>query len=119
MKITMYELLGLVKDGKAPKRIRIKSASGVYDKEFYFDGDIYMYKDEYKEYAMTDDISIETLLNDEVEILDNEEKGLPGKLGECAYVDGEIAYSWSKSEAVLKTKINELIDYLEKQRKGE
>ena len=41
-----------------------------------------------------------------------EEKKIPEKLGECAYVDGEIAYSWSKSEALLKTKINEIIDYL-------
>jgi len=46
-----------------------------------------------------------------------EEKKIPDKLGVCAYVDGEIAYSWSKSEAVLKTKINEIIDYLKS--KGE
>ena len=112
MKITIYELLGMVKDGKAPKRIRIKSASGVYDKEFYFDGDIYMYKDEYKEYAMTDDISIETLLNDEVEILDDEdrEKGLPEKINK---------HHFHKKQRQLANKINEIIDYLEKQRKGE
>ena len=44
-----------------------------------------------------------------------EEKKIPKKLGVTAYADGNIAYSWSKSEALLKTKINEIIDYLESQ----
>ena len=53
-------------------------------------------------------------LNEEIEIIEeSQEHKIPEKLGECAYVDGEIAYSWSKSEALLKTKINEIIDYLE------
>ena len=102
--ITMYELLGMVKDGKAPKRIRIRSASGVYDKEFYFDGDIYMYKGEYEEYAMTDDISIEMSLNDEVEIL--EEKKIPEKL---EILPNNEQYS----NKVLYGKINDIIDYLD------
>lgn len=87
---------------------------------------------------------IEECLNDEIEIIEEkemchkchkypaeynqtycefclgiskEEKKIPEKLGLTAYVDGEISYSWSKSEAVLKTKINEIIDYIKS--KGE
>ena len=46
-----------------------------------------------------------------------EEKKIPEKLGEWAYVDGEIEYNWSQNEAILKTRINEIIDYLKS--KGE
>ena len=114
MKITMYELLGLIKDGKAPKRIRIRSAGGVYDKEFYFDGDIYMYKDEDEEYAMTDDISIEMMLNDEVEILE-EEKKIPEKL--YGIVNPKEGTERLPSNEQVMFKINEIIDYLKS--KGE
>lgn len=123
MKITMYELLGMVKNGKAPKKIRIRSASGVYDKKFYFDGDIYMYKDEYGEHAMTDDISIEMSLNDEVEIL--EEKKIPEKID--IYEDEEGHYFIDKhckkiyitcdEVNFMVEEFNQLIDYLKS--KGE
>lgn len=38
MKITIYELLGLIKDGKAPKRIKVTGTIYEYDEEskFYF-----------------------------------------------------------------------------------
>ena len=53
-------------------------------------------------------------LNEEIEIIEEpQEHKIPEKLGVCAYEEGEIAYSWSKSEALLKTKINEILDYLE------
>ena len=41
-----------------------------------------------------------------------EEKKIPEKLGEIAYVDEEYAYPWTKGEIKLKDKINEIIDYL-------
>ena len=130
MKISIYDLLGMVKDGKAPKRIRIRTAGGVYEKEFYFDGNIYMYKDKYEEYAMTDDISIEMFLNDEVEILDDEdkEKGLPEKLkieqdtpSSNYYIRNEYGTKCglTKHSKIIADKLNEIIDYLEKQSKGE
>ena len=146
MKITMYELLGLVKDGKAPKRIRIRSVGGVYDKEFYFDGNIYMYKDKYEEYAMTDDISIEMSLNDEVEILEEEkmvsipeseylkwldfkniacqpceeyceEKKIPEKLDKRDFLDNKTLDQVDADLDFIIDKINEIIDYLKS--KGE
>jgi len=88
----------------------------------------YVYKDNYEDYYCEEESRylFETIVHDEnwklsyamnieVEIIEDtpeEEKKIPEKLGECAYVDGEIAYSWSKSEAILKTRINEIIDYL-------
>lgn len=115
MKITMYELLGLVKDGKAPKKIKIVTNN--YNKEFYFDGDVYMYKDEYQEYAMTDDISIEMSLNDEVEILE-EEKEIPKKIFHCCMeTDKEEIKFLIQDINDLADKFNQLIDYLKS--KGE
>ena len=73
MKITMYELLRLVKDGKAPKKI-------IYDKSKYFynglEKDYYKYttkdfKDENIEYLF--DYKITEILNDEVEIIEEKE----------------------------------------------
>lgn len=107
MKITIYELLGMVKD-KTDINIYIRYYDKLDNKT-----DVMLACKENIIYKL-DRTSIE--LNDEVEILE-EEKELPEKLGICAYVDGEIAYSWSQGEAVLKTKINEIIDYLKS--KGE
>ena len=44
MKITMYELLGLVKDGKAPKKIKYNDIELEYDKDTK---DYYPYYDKY------------------------------------------------------------------------
>lgn len=112
MKITMYDLFGLVKDEKAPKKIKW----GDTKYTLYIDEDTKQkyYQDDKCRYFF---LSIKCLndLNDTVEII--EETKTPEKLGDCAYVDGEIAYSWSRSEEKLKTKINEIIDYLKS--KGE
>lgn len=102
MKITIYELLGMFKDGKAPKKIKYKNDIYEYEDYDYFGVNRGYFFDRY---------NVLGKLNDEVEILE-EEKKIPEKLGECAFVEGEIAYSWSKSEAILKTRINEIIDYL-------
>ena len=85
-------------------------------KKIKYNNNIWNYKEGIMEYISDDTCFALSnfefdVLNDEVEILE-EEKKIPEKLGECAYVDGEIAYSWSKSEAILKTRINEIIDYL-------
>ena len=75
--------------------------------DLYYSNDVLL--DEYCNILQT--------LNDEVEIIEEpQEHKIPEKLGVCAYEEGEISYSWSKSEAVLKTKINEIIDYLKENR---
>jgi len=117
MKTTVYGLLGMIKDGKAPKKIKVTGTIYYFDEEFNF----YFTKTKKGNVALGGKLNEINLLynfNNEynVEILE-EEKKIPEKLGACAYEEGEIAYSWSKSEALLKTKINEIIDYLKN--KGE
>ena len=76
MKTTMYGLLGMVKDGKMPKKIK-------------YDNDIWIYDEISRDYILIDKSGEEALicgelnlmfaLNDEVEILE-EPKGIPEKL---------------------------------------
>lgn len=122
MKITIYELIGMIKDGKAPKRI-------IYDKSTYWynglEKDYYKYttkdfNDEDIEYLF--DYKITEILNDTVEILE-EEKKIPEKL------ESYISCGWNGTCKDLKrdelfedlkkigNKINEIIDYLKS--KGE
>lgn len=75
MKITIYELLGLVKDGKAPKKILLNGIA------FEYQGDDYLYKDEDKKEhwlfstSYTDKyIWLENFLKAEVEIIEEPKK---------------------------------------------
>jgi len=113
MKITMYELLGLVKDGKAPKKIKYVNSIWEYDKETkdYFHDDLWLI------YSMN---SI-GLTEREVEILE-EEKKIPEK--SILDVDSDVnesydiviindaEYEINKVERYMLGKINEIIDYL-------
>lgn len=69
MKITIYELLGLVKDGKAPKKIKYDGIALIYDEEIkdywcYYDNYLFEY-----EFAECNDF-----LNDAVEIIEEPKK---------------------------------------------
>jgi hypothetical protein len=114
MKITMYELIGLFKDGKAPKKI--KHSGTIY----LFDNDINWYADEDGYYCLDSD---HRYINDIIEIIEdkeNEEKKIPEKL-DLQYKD--IIYNPKFKEEIimycdnLQFKINEIIDYLKS--KGE
>ena len=115
----IIDLLVKIANGEeVPKKFKFKNSS--YNKEFYFDGDIYKYKDYDGEYAMTDDISIEIALNDEIEII--EEKKIPKKLKSLNKVGSvpdlvEFTDKQQLNNHLLKNKINEIIDYLKS--KGE
>ena len=97
MKITMYELLGMVKDGKEPKK-------------FKYDGSVWTYNYESSAYWNEKDVEFEdymsnsllSYLNDEVEIV--EEEKMPEKI---KINDKPI------SKVELAQKYNELIDYLQ------
>ena len=107
MKVTIYELLGMVKDGKAPEVIK-------------YDGLIY-----YKEidgYYTTNELklklSIMNNLNDEVEIIEPQEHKIPEKLesyiscgwaGTCKDLKREDLFNDLKK---MGSKINEILDYL-------
>ena len=77
MKITIYELLGLVKDGKAPKKVRFDNV--IWNK-VYGENNI-LYEDEYDNdlFVYFFRKNLDFTLNDEVEILE-EEKKIPEKI---------------------------------------
>lgn len=112
--ISVYELLGLIKDGKAPKKI----------KEYQSDGRTERYclneKGWYTTFDGTTDMNLFTKerLNDKVEILE-EDKPIIEKIkmnGESFY--SEYINSWIKKEnsdaycEYLSNKLNEIIDYI-------
>lgn len=74
-KITLYELLGLVKDGQAPKKIKFKD--NIYDYKEIENGTGYVRPlnlNGLEWLANRVDIDDSEALNSEVEILDNEDK---------------------------------------------
>lgn len=108
MKITMYELLGLVKDGKAPKKIVYNDIELEYDKDTR---DYCSYYDKYLfEFKFADCVDF---LEDEVEIIEepkkieklNDKLGLFGD-GNTQKIINELNYT--------RTIINELIDEISK-----
>ena len=111
MKITIYELLGLVKDGKAPKKILLNGIA------FEYQGDDYLYKDEDKKEhwlfstSYTDKyIWLENFLKAEVEIIEEPKKieKITVREKTLGFPNGEwTARNMDKAFAI---KINELID---------
>lgn len=119
MKITMYELLGLVKDGKAPKKIAINGIEIEYDKDIK---DYYPYYNKCLfEYKFS---TCKNFLNDEVEIIEE-----PKKIEKISWREKEsLAGDFTASEKQkilarrtekLKSSLNELIDEINKSKKGE
>ena len=116
MKISMYELLGMIKDGKMPKKIIFNGYEYSYhDKEHGYCRSAY----DSTYICLDTDYYLFDILNDEVEILE-EEKKIPEKItindnGTLGFPNGQwTARNMDKAFAV---KINQLIDYLES--KGE
>lgn len=101
MKITMYELLGMVKDGKAPKKIKyntfeLKRTMSNNLLRLYVDEDGMFFPEYYS--GLT--------LNDKVEIIE-EEKKIPDEINiNLAYIDKE--YLLDKED--VDRKINEIIN---------
>lgn len=101
MRITIYELLGLVKDEKAPKIIK-------YDGDIYEYGktqDDYMIPGAYSSNGFLDNLSVFSQLNDTVKILEEENK--------INYID-EYSSDLEENYFILKNKITELIDEINK-----
>lgn len=99
MKITFYELLGLVKDGKAPKKIKCNGVELEYDE---------LRKDYYEYYSkclFAYKFTIcSNFLNNEVEIIEEPKKikKLPKEITDnvCA----------TRDQKIIANKIDELID---------
>lgn len=110
MKITMYELLGLVKDGKAPKKIMYNNIVWEYVN----------HKQDYRsrhnaELFFNDEINntwIMTHLNTQIEIL-KEEKKLPEKLDVLVEVMSSDKIGVLTNEiGEIQRRFNQLLDYL-------
>lgn len=104
--ITIYELLGLIKEGQAPEVIKYKQLT--YCKEF----DGYYTSNELKL-----KLSIMNDLNEKVEII--EENNKIKKIKKLNYVGnskdlGEFEDKQQLNNQILKDKINELIDKVNK-----
>ena len=102
MKITFYELMGLVKDGKAPKKIKYNNIELEYSEENedyyrYYGGCLFEHKFG----------NCKNFLNDEVSIIEE-----PKKIEKIEMCTGGIM-GFDGVENItteLKNKINELID---------
>ena len=114
MIVTIYELLGMVKDGKAPKKIKYINKIFDYDNADYFNTDIgYLFER----------CTLCVILNDKVEIL--EEKKTPEKWNDLSFttmrkredsIDDDIQKLKGYIETIMRTQ-NQVIDYLKS--KGE
>ena len=104
MKITIYELLGMIKDGKAPKRIR-------YNGCFTYTYTDVGYVDENTRDLFFEDFNAVRHLTDEVEILDNKKiKKLKKVKIISGMLDNEIQYIEEYKLEDVGDKINEIID---------
>ena len=114
MKITMYELLGLVKDGKAPKKIKYDELIWEYTGYQYERIDKENLGNIWNGYNFN-------ILDNEVEILE-EEKKIPEKLdieqdkpGKQYYIRNEYGTKCGLTQhsRMIAEKLNEVIDYLD------
>lgn len=110
-KITLYELMGLVKDGQAPKRIKLNEEIYTYQndiKDGYIDY-VGVEKETNAQFYLSSYIGnnyISDIFNTEVEILEEEKKIEKIDLSRS---DGNISII-SKENTIIQDKINEIID---------
>ena len=100
MKITKYELLGLIKDGKAPKKIKCDSMIWEYENttsmnDVYWNG---MGDSLFNDYYWG--------LNDEVEILDDEDEFIDI---ENLHLNNSDVWNGKTDTELIVDKINDLI----------
>ena len=114
MKITIYELLGLIKDDKAPAKIKYENS--IY--ELSLEDDDYYSEDEMRWF--TNELNCLRILNDEVEIIED-----PKKIEKIEIYEGEEGhYFFNKQHRkvyvncaeidFMVDKFNELIDEVNK-----
>ena len=113
----MYELLKLVKDGKAPKKIKFRNEIYEYKNniEDGFIDYVRIEKETNVNFYLSSYIGnnyISDIFTDEVEILDEEPKKIE-KIARCDSIKmthyGEL-YKPTENEEILRIKINKLID---------
>lgn len=110
--ITIYELLGLIKDGQAPKKIKYKD--NIY---YYFSNKVDLYKYETMPTEFQGSLSLimnnmHLNLNDKVELIEEDNK--IEKLDEYIYCDSLNYNTCNMMFENVVNKINELIDEVNK-----
>lgn len=111
--ITIYDLLGLIKDGKSPKKIKFDDTEYKYGNGYYYRMDNEVPK------IFTNEYNILLCLNDEVEILE-EDKPIIEKLNIESdspthfYIRNEYGTKCglTKHSKMIADKLNEIIDYI-------
>ena len=113
MKTTIYELLGMIKDNKTPKKI-------MYDGKIYeYQGDDYLYRDKdkkehwlFSESYTKKQMWLDDFLNDEVEILDESNED---KIIQLPIIQEDDLFDTRLTINQNRRKINEIIDKLNKE----
>lgn len=103
--ITIYELLGLIKDGKPPKKIEHRKIVYTLNKK---DGFSTYYSENY-ERALHDIYILEYILDEKVEILE-EDKHIIEKIKRYEFKENGITISEQPSIIEIADKLNEVID---------
>lgn len=119
MKITIYELLGLIKEGKTPKKIKWNNHIYIYDEHYddYFEETTGLFQNE------MDNGMLFKSLNDEIEIIEEEKEIEKIKWDEKSLCQGFMSINkveemlMHRSEQ-LKKSLNQLIDEISKLKKG-
>ena len=117
MKITIYDLLGLVKDGKAPKKIKFRNEIYEYKNniEDVFIDYVGIEKETNERFYLSSYIGnnyISDIFTDEVEILDEAKEDKIQKIYHCetSLIQNEVEIFITKNLNQMVDKINELID---------
>ena len=113
-KISVYELLGLIKDGKAPKKIKWDNGEWEFKKEFvdYFQDGTYLTIEGFNSFSNAKDF-----LGDTVEILE-EDKPIIDKIS----INGKDIHKLEELGIYdviedIESTLNEIIDKIEKESK--
>ena len=106
MKITIYELLGLIKDGKAPKKIQAYVYNWVYDNNNDYINDF-----ETKLFEDFLENVIANSLNDEIEVIEEKKNNFSGIK---YFSDGECVMSIA-NEPLIKDEFIDIEEFKEHQ----
>lgn len=118
MKITIYELLGLIIEGKAPKTIKYDDYIWTLRKQFndYWNDISYLITNGFEEWENS-----KNFLNETIEIIEEEkeiEKIIIKDMKIQAQSTGNYCYSISQPMKIIINKLNEVIDTTKKLEKN-
>ena len=111
--ISVYDLLGLIKDGKAPKKIKYNFEIWELVYKDTINGD-FDYQDECGDYLLSKFLEynyLTSIFSAEVEILE-EDKPIIEKIKRHEFEENGIAISEQPSIIEIVNKLNQVIDYI-------